>query len=445
MTRSAAIAPFVLAACFTEFDPSLLDGAVVADDAGGVGVCPAVAFVEGTSAIAEPAVPPLPPRSELFRDPTFGACIARLSDHMADNFVMVDPVDRGAMNADATFAMPLTGTYRFHLFDLVERDHQLELLVYAAQQARLSSTDPSAFYRLEEEEPFVIVEETTSGNEIGRYDLEPAILAVFPDATRMDIPSRATSADDAYFVVTLDTAAGRQRAVAVIDLAARSVVSSRVLTDTIFEDSRRVRAALSPRGDFVAIVIAFEEASDVDALDIYARDLGESLFSIGAEDRVAGWDFARAADGSDVFVYAQEQNLMRLDLPSTSPVEVIGELNGNPLEPTASRSDVLISGAAWDQPGWVVLSFQNCTVPGGEQCAPGSQWGQDKIALVSIDDTPRVINLAWHRSTYGGSRHPRALPSRDLSRVIFESNWGMVAGESSTELFVIELPDVGDP
>ncbi len=123
---------------------------------------------------------------------------------------------------------------------------------------------------------------------------------------------------------------------------------------------------------------------------------------------------------------------------------MLDQLDGSPLDPNRPHSDVRISGAAFDRPGWVVLSFAACRFHDGTACPDGTLWAQDKLALVSLGSPARVLSLAWHRSTQGGSRHPAPLPTRDLRRILFQSSWG---SGLPAELYEIELPDaaIGAP
>lgn len=218
-----------------------------------------------------------------------------------------------------------------------------------------------------------------------------------------------------------------------------TLVGARRLMDTIPAELRRVRAGISPGGRFVALAVAQEEVGPVLLLEVYTADLATRVLAFDEADRIGAWDFARDAAGRDVLVYTRGPELVLADLETEgAPTRVVlDELGDGALDPRGRRSLVMVSGAAYDRPGWVVLSFAICRDNGGTNCPPGALWAQDKLALVSLDETPRVLNLAWHRSALGGSRHPHALPSRDLRRIVFESTWG---DAGTAELYLIELP-----
>jgi hypothetical protein len=453
MTSRVACALLVLGlpGCTTPFDIGLLDasgrdgqsdGTDSAIDAGPL-ECPEVRLVEGPRAdLVEGETGPLPPQGEIFRDPSFGACVARISDAEADDFSGgVNGPERGALNADGTRAMVLTDSYAFHLYDLDLRDQIATLAIYSPSRARFHATDPGKRWLLDA--PFTVVRETASGTLDRTYELESLIRAEIPDATRIDVHGRTPSADDSRWVFAVDTDGGESRAIAVVDMAADPpvLVGAREMTDTIPEKLRTVRVAMSPNGAFVVVAISFEEAGPVDLIEVYPADLSRVLFSRTQSDRIGAFDVMRASEDIDALVYTQGPDLVRVDLedPIGEPEIVTSDLGVPRGVADRPQSFVVVSGAAYERPGWVVLSFSECELPGGELCEPGTLWAHAKVALVSLDRPARVLSLAWHRSSSGGSRHPFALPSRDLTRILFQSPW-RPPRETGAELFMIELP-----
>ncbi len=325
--RWLLLVTLALGGCTTEFDPALLDAHVRLDggaidaaridaagldgatdaatmDAetpdGGPPPCPAVRLVEGTSVVEAGAAGALPPRGAFFRDPTFGTCVARVSDHGADGFPSVDPPERGTLSSDGTEAVPLTDGYRYQLYDLDARAHEMPLNIYSANQLRFAANDARELYYLEA--PFTLVHTSLDSGEIERIDLAPIVTGEVSDAVSVTLHPRGTSADDAVWALSVETSAGRDRAVVVVDASTWTAIGSRTLTDAIPAAQRDVRVGVSPSGAFVVIAIAPEEVGPVVSLDVYSRDLATHRFGLAESDGATAWDLARGVDGGDELV-----------------------------------------------------------------------------------------------------------------------------------------------
>jgi hypothetical protein len=97
------------------------------------------------------------------------------------------------------------------------------------------------------------------------------------------------------------------------------------------------------------------------------------------------------------------------------------------------------SGLAYDRPGWGLVS----TYSGGHPEA--YTWMDDQVFAVELESGGRVVRLAHTHSTVDPDQEhdywaePHATTNRDLTRVLFTSNWGR-SGTEEVDMYLIELP-----
>ncbi len=85
---------------------------------------------------------------------------------------------------------------------------------------------------------------------------------------------------------------------------------------------------------------------------------------------------------------------------------------------SSSDQGVHMSGIASDKPGWAVISWYGGTP---------ATWKDGAIYAVElVPDSPQVRRICHHQSVYGGNyiNEPHAVPNRDLTMVLFASNYG---------------------
>lgn len=137
-----------------------------------------------------------------------------------------------------------------------------------------------------------------------------------------------------------------------------------------------------------------------------------------------GWD----AQGSDayltvVFDGIDVGSLVAYDMQTGAANVVVGPATGYPYPPGGTH----VSGLAYDNPGWAVLSV----VGAGD----GATLLDGEI-LVANWETGQVCRAAHHRSS--GSDYfaePHAVPSPDGTRILFGSDWA-----GTQDAYVVELP-----
>jgi hypothetical protein len=139
-------------------------------------------------------------------------------------------------------------------------------------------------------------------------------------------------------------------------------------------------------------------------------------------------DIAINAQGRDTFVIInfQSGDLMMVDVQTAQSTNLFNIFQEN------TDTSLHISGKAFDKPGWVVMSSYNC------RAQPG--WACNKVIAVELAANPRILNLA-HTYNCGMDfwTEPHAVPSRDLRRVYYNSDWDSCAIDA--EVMMIDVPD----
>jgi len=92
------------------------------------------------------------------------------------------------------------------------------------------------------------------------------------------------------------------------------------------------------------------------------------------------------------------------------------------------------SGKNFNKPGWFVMSTY---AESGRQ-----QWLHRKVAVVQMAANPKIYNLAQTSNNYAGYwSAPVASTNRDLTRVVWNSNWG-TGSDTDVDTYMVQmLPD----
>ena len=139
-------------------------------------------------------------------------------------------------------------------------------------------------------------------------------------------------------------------------------------------------------------------------------------------------DIAINARGRDtlVIINFDSGDLMMVDVQTAQRTDLFNIFEEN------TDTSLHISGKAFEKPGWVVVSSYNC------RAQPG--WACNKVIAVELAANPRILNLA-HTYNCGMSfwTEPQAVPSRDLRRVYYNSDWESCAIDA--EVMMVDVPE----
>lgn len=409
------------------------DDAVVANDASDGDAGCDVALREGMIAEAEPPAGPRPEQGATFHDPTWNACVRRVTD-VEGEYVNAGTAHRSGYNADGTRILVQTNRHEFLVYDASTLALVRRLGQHSDDSPVWHPTDPDVVRSIDGSDPFRVREvDVTTGVETELWDFTAPVKAQFPDAAVVDPPIRAegrnASADGLRWALEVRTATDRLGYV-VVDAASTSLLGSNANTGPI--SSQRM-VGISPSGEHTVYLECDSGTQLHDEELTFVRTIVDG-------DCPYEWDFAFLADGREAFVYAHEGQMRAHVLESGEELVVLPDLRFGASDEHSVA--VRISGTAHRRPGWVALSFYKCEVSfGAGDCEDGFTWQQDRVVLMQLEEgaSGRILNLAWNRSFLGGSNSvplPSAAP--DASRVLFVSPWDEDGGP--IDLYEITVP-----
>ena len=176
-------------------------------------------------------------------------------------------------------------------------------------------------------------------------------------------------------------------------------------------------------------------------------------------------DLLRNAAGDDIIAGVQfdgpsgSGTLMWTNLTKGGPVQtLIGPAVGDPYPPTGT----LVSGRAFNNPGWLAVAITGCPAGSNGNCngstpigAANPQTYLDQEIILANIDTGKMCRIAHNRTTgnYANSSNsnywaqPNVIISPRGTRILFASDWGAanpksptVNGSAVVDTYVITLP-----
>ena len=173
--------------------------------------------------------------------------------------------------------------------------------------------------------------------------------------------------------------------------------------------------------------------SDADpcGLMVYDNDLSNGR---GLLRTIGHYDPALDEQGGEVVLYQDNDtdhiSLLDLDTGVVTPLwEIDFSYTGIGLH---------FSGLAYDRPGWGVVSTHDNDLT-------TYTWMDDQVFAVELKAGGRVVRLAHTHSLVNDEveldywAEPHASVNRDLTRILFTTNWGR-SGTGQVEMFLIALP-----
>lgn len=170
----------------------------------------------------------------------------------------------------------------------------------------------------------------------------------------------------------------------------------------------------------------------------YTRDFSKNVQLIDSSEHS---DLAFGPEGQDYFVVADYSAgaITAIDLDTQERIDL------HSLYPASGEAYALhISGQAFDRPGWAVVStYADSANYSATYPAPTLRPEYRKVWLMELKPGGQKLNVAHIRadeSAVSGDAayflEPQASTSRDLSKIIFTSNFG----ESDVESYIVEVP-----
>ncbi|MDP1696623.1 MAG: hypothetical protein Q8L45_02370 [Xanthomonadaceae bacterium] len=377
--------------------------------------------VEGMVAAPSPSSS-RPAKGVPFKDPAFGTCVVRATNHASEppsGFARNDYSRRQAFNVDNTRVLVYALNGAWHLYD-ANSLAPLKVLNGPAGDAepQWHPTEPNSLYWIPINGGMVLNKlnvETNLSTKVADFtDKLP-----WSNVTRVWSKSEGSpSADGRYWCFMAETSSFGIRGVFIYDLQTQSVLGTRNLS------SRPDHVSMSPSGRY-CVISGGDVSNGTVAWD---RTFSNSrVVHHGGEHS----DLALGPDGSDYYVAVDYQS-------SGGDLYMVNLSTGlrTVLFPTYIQGTATayhISGKNFSRPGWVLMSTYARS--GAEK------WLHERVMAVELKASPRIINLAHHHTRYNGYwTEPHASVSRDFTHVLFSSNWG-TSSDLDVDAFMIRLPD----
>jgi WD40 repeat protein len=368
-----------------------------------------------------------PARGRAFRDPHFGTCVVRVTDHAADGlkgFARSDYSRRQAYNADDTRLVVSAHDGSFHLYDVRTRRH-LGALPDVSGDAEIQwhPRRPEILYYVPDNGIGMKLLELNVTTKVSRVaaDFKARLTARWPAANTAWTKSEGSpSADGRYWAFMVDDEKWHGLGMFTYDLS-----KDRILATYDFARHGKGRpdhVSMSPSGRYVV-------ASWDDGTVAFPRDLGGAGVVLNRKSEHS--DLAIDAAGNDVYVSidygADGGPIFMADLATGVRTELVETY----LDHTATAMH--FSGKAFRRPGWVLVSTY-------AETGASWQWLHGKIFALELAAAPRSINLAHHHGLYDEYfTEPHATVNRDFTRVLFNSTWDRKS-KTDIDAYEIELP-----
>lgn len=380
-------------------------------------------YPPGFSLVAGPTNDPVPAlarpaRGAPFTDPMYRTCIVRATDHSADGlagFARSDYSRRQAFNADLSRFITIAHDGSWHLYDPTTYAHVGSLPgVGGDAEPQWHPSNADVLYYLPNNGGLVVNELTVStgrnrvvGDFRGRLP--------WPEAAHVWTRSEGSpSADGRFWAFQAEDADFRTLGFLVWDRDTDTIVS------TYPTAKRPDHLSMSPTGNYV--VVSWD-----DAVTAFDRSLRSPQTIHGKTEHS---DIALDAAGDDVYVsvdYESDGYVFMHNLRTGTRTRLFPSY----LEGTATAMH--FSGKAFARPGWVLLSTY--AEYGGRQ-----QWLHRKVFAVSLTANPTIYALAHHHAVPNGYwTEPQATVSRDFTKVLFNSNWG-IDSATDVDTYMVEVP-----
>ena len=387
---------------------------------------------------APPRMPEPAPRAP-FRDPVFGTCVVRVTDRGRD----LDAEDPsagikneyarvGSFNADGSLILARSIEAYWYVYDA--RSLQPLGRLPLGSEPRWDAVDPQRIYY-------------TEGTRLMTYDLGRGESELVHDFAP-DVPGPPLAAVWTRYEgrPSMDTRYWGLMAEDDEWLPVAFLVYDRVEDQVTVRDVRRLpgieedvdHVTISPLG--VYFLASFDRACAEGSLGRDDAPCGLMAYDRALREgrgllRVIGhYDVALDAAGREVVVYQDidTDQIAMVDLGSgeVTPLWAI-DFSHSPI-------GFHFSGLGYGRPGWAVVS----TYSGGYPEA--HTWMDDQVFLIEPRAGGCAVRLAHTHSRVDAEvghdywAEPHATTNRDLTRVLFTSNWGR-SGTEEVEMYMIEL------
>jgi Divergent InlB B-repeat domain len=365
-----------------------------------------------------------PARGVSQRESAFKTCEVRVTDHRSDGvptFARNDYSRRQAFNADSTRQLVYALDGSWHLYDnSYSHLGSLPYAVAADAEPQWHPSDPDLLYYLPTNGVGMKVYslQVSSGKSTLIGDLASRLKARWPGANAAWTKSEGSpSADGRYWCFLVDSASWQGLGLVTWDRNTDTILGYKDLNGT-----RPDHVSMSPSGNYCV-----SSSYGGPGVVVYNRDFSTSrkIANVGEHS-----DIGIDANGDDAYVsvdyQADKGDIFMVNLRTGARTNLFASyVNG-------STSAFHFSGKAFRKPGWFVVSTY------GE--SGGQQWLHRKVMVVQMAANPKIYNLAHTQDEYDGYwTAPVASTNRDLTKVVWNSNWH-IRSDTDVDTYMVQIP-----
>lgn len=393
----------------------------------------------------EPSMPTLskPVKSVSFAEPSFHTCQYRATDHVRDGlhtFARNDYSRRQAFNRNNAYYIAYAYDGSWHLYNANSQKHIRKLTPLAGDaEPQWSSTNPDLLYYMP---PFggtrLYKLDVRNNRSSVAIDFNGKLPAWAKNAAHLSTRSEGSpSANLRYWGLLVHDAKFNLLGHVVWDMERNQLKSSRQERGVNYDN-----ASISPSGRWYV-------TTGSNGVWAWSSDFKRKA-RLAADGGVHS-DIGIAKNGHDAFISVDYESPMGdvyfTDL-DTCPTVSASASSGPICKRTVlfsmyqdrSWATFHFSAKSFDKPGWVVMSSYDAATKSGKL-----PWYKDKVMVVELKANPRIYPIAYTRrvptTTSAGNywSEPHASVNRDLTRVIFNSNWGKSSG-MDVDAYTVRLP-----
>jgi hypothetical protein len=390
--------------------------------------------------LRQPHALPEPAAGQPLRDPAFGRCVTRVTDRSAD--IESGDSSRGikneysrvqAWNADESLLLlrGLAGTW--YVWDAATLRKVRRLPDAVVAEPRWDASDPHVLWTVDGTRLLRV--DVTTGAVTTKHDFATD----FPGRTLTFVWTRwegSPSADGRTWGLMAEDEGWEAIAFLVYDAFEDRVVATRDVS-ALLSARAADSVTISPSGRFFLAQCepCGEGTMGTDAAPCGLMAWDRNLANGRGLVRVIGHgDVAYDGTGREVFVYqdVETDEIAYVDLETGARTALLA------IDFSMTPIGLHFSGRSFRLPGWAVVSTY-------DETRTSEAWMDDSVFLVELKAGGGVVRLAHTRSLVDPSleqdywAEPHATANRDLSKVLFTSNWGR-SGTEEVETFVVTLP-----
>jgi hypothetical protein len=383
--------------------------------------------------MAEPAA------GAAYRDPVLNSCVVRVTDRNTD--ISASDDSKGmkneysrvqSFNSDESKFLIRGLSASWYLYDTATLKKIKQLAIGGSVDPRWDATNPNILY-------------FSDGTLLQSYDVSnDAINLVrdfatdFPGQNLAAVWSRyegSPSADSRYWGFQVQNQNWQTIGLIIYDKTLNKVAAKRTFAAKSID-----AVTISPSGNY--FVAYYDNYCDYGKLGTDSAPCGFMVYDKNLQNgrgllRIIGHsDIAYDANGKETVIFqdVEKDYISMLDLATgtVTPLYSI-DFSHTPL-------GFHFSGRAFNRPGWAVFSVYNGGYP------TNYTWMDNTVFAIELKAGGRVVRLAHHHSRYTNDveqdywAEPHASANRDLTKILFTSNWGR-SGTEQVDAYMIQLPE----